>query len=95
MELFDVAGLFQFLDDTRKVAAAAVLEVHAMGDFANAGRLGIVGEVGNDFFACDDRGVRLLVFDGVLASHEMGGAMDRPIDKPDDRLADFADCGKK
>ena len=70
VNLLDLALLFEFLNEARKKAAASMLEVHAMCDFADARWLRKRGEVSQHLFGSDFRWPGLTGFDGVAASHD-------------------------
>ena len=62
--------LLELLDDSREKAPAAMLQVHAVSDLANAGRLRLRGQIGDHLFAgLTSARSRLFILDGVLASH--------------------------
>ena len=86
LNFLDVAGLFELLNDARQKAATAMLELQAMSDLADAGRLRLLRQVSDDLFPADFRRSRLLILYGVLTSHVMAC---RPF-----RLTDFTARGK-
>src|ERR1700683_1040082 len=70
--LFYVATFFQSMQDARKKAAAMVLQLHAVGDLTDAGRLRERREVGQHEFRAESGGCGLYL--GVLGMALFRGA---------------------
>ena len=51
MNFLYFAGFFELLDNSRKIAAAAMLELHAVSDLANGGGVRLSREVREHFLA--------------------------------------------
>ena len=53
MNFLDIAATLELLDHARQITAAAMLQVHAVGDLADAGRLRECREVSGHLFGSD------------------------------------------
>lgn len=88
VNFFDFTALLELLDDAREKAAAAMLQIHAVGDLTDADRLRERREMSDDLLGCDfRRGRGIAGLEGVaFAARAHGGR---------DRLADLRDGGKR
>ena len=73
-DFFDFAATLEMLEDARKIAAAAMLQFHAMSDFADALRTVLRGKISEDIgVACLFRPLvmrapLMFIFHGLQAS---------------------------
>ncbi len=86
MNFLDIAATLKLLDYARQKAAAAMLQVHAVSNLPDSGRLLCGGEIRGHLFGRNLRRARLFFFDSMLASHQ------RAI--VPHRLAEFPPSGK-